>query len=351
MAIRMNSLLRTLLLPAGFCLLLTSLAACNDGSETGGDAPTAETPRAPQVTVPAFNADSAYAYVKKQVDFGPRVPGTPAQKACADWMEARLKQSCDTVYRQETTVLAGDKKTKLPCINLIGVINPAAKKRVLLLAHWDSRPWADRDTKDRDKPILAADDGGSGVGVLLELARTIKGASISPDLGIDILLTDVEDWGKDNEENPAENWGEDSYGLGTQYWARNPHVAGYTARYGILLDMVGAANAFFPKEATSTGYAPDVQQHIWEAASRAGASSYFSFAEGGGVTDDHTFVNKLIHIPTVDIIHLPLNSSNAGFPAHWHTHNDNMSVIDVKTLRAVGQTLLQVLYEEAAPSA
>jgi len=291
-----------------------------------------------KIKVPDFNADTAYKYVEQQVSYGPRVPGTKAQQACAAWMEAELKKACDTVYRQSTTVKGGDGKT-LPCINLIGCIHPKAEKRILLLTHWDSRPWADMDTKDKDKPILAADDAGSGVAVLIELADALKANKLPDTLGIDILLTDVEDYGKDN-------WGENSYCLGTQYWAHNPHVQGYTATFGILLDMVGARNAQFPMEGFSTQYANNVQQQIWQAASTAGYSSYFPFVQGATIIDDHIFVNRIAHIPTVDIINLSTNNQSA-FAAHWHTHQDNMDIIDKNTLKAVGQTLLQVIYENA----
>jgi hypothetical protein len=323
---------------AGGMLLLA--ASCRD-TPTQNEAEATDTAAlSSAITVPAFNADSAYGYVAAQVAFGPRVPGSGAQKSCANWMEAQLRSSCDTVYRQTTTVTGGDKK-QFPCINLIGAIHPAAKRRILLLAHWDSRPWADEDTKDQDKPILAADDGGSGVAVLLELARVLKNTPLPDDIGIDILLTDVEDYGRTE-------WGEDSYCLGTQYWARNPHVPGYTAEYGILLDMVGAKNARFPMEQSSSMYAGNVQQTVWQAASKAGFSSYFpAIKSQGGVTDDHKYVNELAKIPTIDIIHLT-DATRSNFPAHWHTHNDNMDVIDKSTLKAVGQTLLQVLFEAGA---
>jgi glutaminyl-peptide cyclotransferase len=297
---------------------------------------TTENP-APPVKVPTFNADTAYTYIARQVAFGPRVPNTPAQVKCADWMQSQLKRYCDTVYRQEIQLTAGDKKTKLRCINLIGAIRPEAKRRILLLAHWDSRPWADKDTKDADKPVDGADDGASGVGVLIELARVIKAMPLTnPDVGIDILLTDVEDYGKTE-------WQDESYALGTQYWAHNPHVAGYRAEGGILLDMVGGKNARFPMESNSRHFAASLQKEVWDAAGKAGFSSYFVYEEGGAITDDHVPVNEIIKIPTIDIIHLPAGSQT-GFPPHWHTHDDNMSVIDKTTLRAVGQTLLQYLY-------
>jgi len=319
-------------------MLLTVFPSCNDDNE--GQDSTGETQEVPRVDKPDFNADSAYAYIEKQVSMGPRVPGTPVQIECAAWMEQKLRQFTDTVYRQEVEVKAGNGE-KLPCINLVGSINPGATRRILLLAHWDTRPWADMAANDQDKPVLGADDGGSGVGVLLELARQIKSKPLPADLGIDILLADVEDYGKSE-------WGENSYALGTQYWAYNPHVPGYKAEFGILLDMVGARDARFPLEGYSTRYAGRVQQNVWQAAVRAGFSSYFPFVRGAEITDDHVFVNEIIRIPTIDIINLN-GTPESAFAKHWHTHEDDMSVIDKGTLEAVGETLLQVIYEMVAP--
>ena len=291
----------------------------------------------PEKNIPAFNADTAYAFIERQVAFGPRVPGSEAQLLCAAWMALQLQQYCDTVYRRQTTVIAGDHKTQLRCINLVGVINPAAKDRILLLAHWDSRPWADQDRKDRKKPIDGADDGASGAGVLLELARVLKNTPLTgKDTGIDILLVDVEDYGKDE-------WKEGSYALGAQYWCRNPHVKDYTARAGILLDLVGGKDARFAKEGYSRKYARNVAAKVWSAAAEAGYTSYFVSENEGLVTDDHVPVNEIRKIPTIDIINLPKNSET-GFPEHWHTHRDNMDVIDKNTLKALGQTLLHYLY-------
>lgn len=331
------------MLPRRFILVLSVATAlfvsCKEGNDTEQKHNNSEQATAtPVVDKPDFNADSAYAYIEKQVSFGPRVPGTAAQKKCAAWMQQQLDAFCDTVYRQEATVKAGDGK-QLPCINIVGVIHPDAKKRILLLAHWDSRPWADQDVKDQNKPILAADDGGSGVAVLIELARQIKGKPLPDNLGIDILFTDVEDYGKSE-------WGDDSYALGTQYRSHHPHVSGYKADFGILLDMVGARNARFPLEGSSGQYASDVQQRVWNAAGAAGYSSYFPYENGASITDDHVFVNEIAHIPTVDIINLNSQTESA-FAPHWHTHNDNMSIIDKATLKAVGATLLQVIYEMA----
>jgi hypothetical protein len=329
-------LLFKLILPCVFSVLISSC-----GSDDDSDQPEDSPKEQKQITAPAFNADSAYAYIQQQVNFGPRVPGTPAQKACAAWMENKLKEFCDTVYRQSVQVKAGDGRM-LPCINLIGSINPSATRRVLLLAHWDTRPWGDMDTKEQDKPILGADDGGSGVGVLLEVARQLKLKPLQEDLGIDILFTDVEDYGKTE-------WGDDSYALGTQHWARQPHVPGYKAEFGILLDMVGARDAKFPLEGTSSKYAGSVQQRVWQTASALGLSSFFPSVAGAEITDDHVFVNEIIRIPTIDIINLNSKTQSA-FAPHWHTHQDDMSIIDRNTLKAVGETLLQVIYDTAQPA-
>ena len=315
------------------------LSACND-SVNKNQAETNNSKPIPQVKVPAFNADSAYSYVAYQTTLGPRTPGSEAQTNCAKWMLAELKQFCDTVYEQKTTVKSGDGKM-LPCINLIGVINPAAPKRILLLTHWDSRPWADNDTKDKDKPIIAADDAGSGVGILIEVAREIQQQHLSANTGIDILFTDVEDYGRSE-------WGEESYCLGTQYWAHNPHVAGYKAAYGILLDMVGARNAQFPLEGLSSQFATDIQQKVWQAAGHAGFSSFFTYTNAASITDDHVPVNRITGIKTIDIINLSTDPDKP-FAPHWHTHADDINIIDKTTLKAVGQTLLQTIYEEDAP--
>ena len=312
-------------------------AACgNDKNESGQKKGLAsDTISIKPLSVPVFDADSAYLYVSRQVAFGARVPGSAAQTKCAEWMERMLKKVCDTVYKQDVHVKGGDGKS-LPCINLIGVINPKATKRILFLTHWDSRPWADQDTKDKDKPVMAADDGGSGVGVLLEVANELKAHGLSASVGVDILFTDVEDYGRSE-------WGENSYCLGTQYWANHPHVAGYKADFGILLDMVGAHGAQFPMEASSTVFAGDIQQKVWRAAEESGNSSYFLYTPSAEITDDHVPVNKITGIKTIDIINLTPDPERP-FAPHWHTHADVMDIIDKNTLKAVGQTLLQVIY-------
>ena len=293
--------------------------------------------RQPVVTVPVFNEDSAYSYVQKQVDFGPRVPNSKAHAACADYLVAEFKKFTSSVMMQKGTVRTYD-GVNLDMKNIIASFNPENKQRVLLFAHWDTRPWADHGTERRNEPNLGADDGASGVGVLLEIARQFS--IQAPTIGVDIILFDAEDWGKSGGGPESE----DSYCLGAQYWTKNLHVPGYTAEYGILLDMVGGRNSKFRMEGNSKQFASFVLEKVWKTGVNLGFSDYFIFQDGGWITDDHVYVNR-INIPSIDIIASDA-SSGTGFPNHWHTHADNMDVIDKRTLKAVGQTVMHVVYSE-----
>jgi hypothetical protein len=318
-------------------LALLTLAACGGGGQSGKTGQTtqqtAEPPKAYKQVSPNFNADSAYYFVDKQVSFGPRVTNSEPHKKCGDWLVAELRKMSDNVIEQKTTLTNYDGR-QLNIRNIIAEINPKADKRILLCAHWDSRPFADEDTKDSNKPILGANDGGSGVGVLMEIARIIKNNPLS--VGIDIVLFDAEDLGKSEHNN--------SYCLGSQYWSTNLHKPGYKAEYGILLDMVGAANAKFAWEEVSVTYARLVLEKVWGTAQVLGYP-HFVYYNKGGIIDDHAYVNKNAGIPTIDIIHFD-TQTQSGFPEHWHTHRDNMYAIDRTTLKAVGQTLLEVIYSE-----
>lgn len=293
-------------------------------------------------SAPTFNADSAYAFVDKQVKFGPRVPNTPAHVKGGDWMVKKLKEYGFEVTEQPFKPVTFDGKV-LNARNIIGTYNPSATKRILLAAHWDSRPFADKDSVRKEQAIDAANDGGSGVGVLLEVARTIHTAQQKPNIGVDIIFFDAEDWGEKDDMQPIQ--GKDYWCLGSQYWASNLHKPNYSAYFGILLDMVGAKGAIFPKEAQSVQFAGSVNNQIWDIAERLGYGKFFIKQEAGGITDDHVYVNTVAKIPMVDILHQELNS-NRTFGAYHHTHGDNMSIIDKNTLKAVGQTVIQVLYQE-----
>ena len=294
-----------------------------------------------QQNVPAFDADSAWVFVENQVKFGPRVPNSEAHVACGNYLASELKRFGAQVYEQEATLTAYN-GTQLKAKNIIGSFNPENSKRVLLFAHWDSRPYADhdKDPANHKKPIDGADDGASGVGVLLEMARqfSIK----SPAIGIDIIFFDAEDYGTPEF---VKEYKENTWCLGAQFWAKNPHVKGYKADFGILLDMVGAKNASFFKEATSMRYAPQVVEEVWSTARDLGYGKFFINAEGGAITDDHQYVILGRNIPCIDIIYTDPESDN-GFGPHWHTQNDTMDNIDRETLKAVGQTVLQVVYNQ-----
>lgn len=322
--------------------LATILFCCK--SKTASEATSGEQPKL--VAAPAFNQDSAYAFVKKQVDFGPRVPNTPAHKACGDFLVGTLKKYGLQVTEQTFVPTTYDGK-KLNARNIIGTYNPTASKRILLSAHWDSRPFSDQDSVNKTQPVLAANDGASGVGVLLEIARVLSAQAQKPDLGVDIIFFDAEDWGNPGESDDKYS----GYCLGSQYWAANKHIPGYTAYFGILLDMVGAKGAVFQQEGYSVQMAESVVRQVWDIAGRLGYNNYFINQRGAAITDDHVPVNEVAKIPMIDIIHTQPNNLSHTFFDGWHTTHDTMDVIDANTLKAVGQTLIQVLYEEGQPGA
>lgn len=327
------------------CLLI--LAACGSDSTTEDADSNESATNTNAVPVPRFDRDSAYQYVARQLEFGPRVVNSEGHEQMKEWLVGKMRSFGATVIEQPFEARAYTGET-LNGTNVIAQYNPGASNRILLAAHWDTRPIADSpiNTERRDEPILGADDGGSGVGVLMEVARQLGENPI--ELGVDIVFFDAEDYGESKEEYANEEEQRASiysYGLGSQHWSRNKHTSS-SYQYGVLLDMVGGHNAYFPKEEYSRYFAANVVEKIWKLAQSMGYGNYFVDVEGGGVTDDHFFVNTIANIPMIDIIHLPPNSANKSFPDHWHTHNDNLDVIDKRTLRAVGQVMLAVLYRE-----
>ena len=312
---------------------LLFLFGCEDEPQKKKNVPLKKDKQA-DLIVPSFNGDSAYAFIEQQLAFGPRVPGTAPHRACGDWMVEKLESYGAKVVQQNGEVQEKLKGGILPCRNIIASINPSASRRIMLSAHWDTRPVADADDERADEPIPGANDGGSGVAVLLEVARKLQGQN--PPVGVDLFFWDVEDYGNTNVM--------DSYCLGSQYWGKKPHVAGYQALYNINLDMVGAAYARFPREGVSLYFARHIVDKVWRIANEAGYGIYFSYDEDFEVTDDHLYVNQLANIPAIDIIDHRLETD--AFFDEWHTHEDDIDAISKETLKAVGQTMLEVIFRE-----
>lgn len=291
---------------------------------------------------PDFNADSAYIYLQEQCDFGPRTMNSTAHDKCEKWIIQKFEQYGCKVTTQKAT-LKGYDGTPLRSTNIMASYNPKATTRIMFCAHWDCRPWADNDPDSTNwhKPIVAANDAASGVGVMIELARILKGSGL--ELGVDFICFDAEDYGTPQwfeGEDPGDTWA-----LGAQYFANNL-PEGYAPRYGILLDMVGGVGAKFYREGMSMQYAPAIVKKVWNAARQVGYGSYFPKDDGGMITDDHIPVNQTANIPCIDVIPYYPDCAQSSFGPTWHTIADNMDNIDKNTLKAVGQTMVQVLFTE-----
>lgn len=312
-------------------------------SGNNGNIPKADTTKkvneAP-VAVPVFNADSAYYFTQTQVDFGPRIPGTKAHKKCLDFIVAELEKDSLHPLIQTTKAKTFDGKT-YEIDNILASSDPKNNVRIMLCTHWDTRPWADADSGSKEQ-FDGADDGASGVAMLLELAHHLKGAGI----GVDLVFFDLEDYGQQSEVPWEIKYGaqDDTWCLGSQYWAKNLPTSYIMPRYGILLDMVGGKDAVFPMEGTSLDNAPKIVNTIWDLAARLGYGNYFTHDRTPPTIDDHLYVNRLAGIPTIDIVHYVIQKRD--YPYFHHKQSDNMSVIDKTTMKMVGTVLLNVIYRE-----
>ena len=320
-------------------LALTLLCSCKSTKKGGA----AESDDTVELVGPAFNADSAWAYCQRQCDFGPRTMNSRAHDDCADWIEAKFRQlGCDV--QSQRADLQGYDGTVLKSRNIIARANPKATTRLLVCAHYDSRPWADNDPDSANwrKPVMAANDGASGVGVMLELARLMQNDTTLR-VGVDFVCLDAEDWGTPQWADVPDD--ADSWALGAQYFAENL-PKGYDVRYGILLDMVGGQGARFFQEGVSKQYAPEIVKKVWRAARKAGYGSMFPNEEGGMITDDHVPLNQKGRIPTIDIISYYPDCQQSSFGPTWHTVSDDMQHLDRNTLKGVGQVMVQVIFSE-----
>lgn len=317
------------------CVLLALLSCRFEGNKTSEKEKV-------QVEVPAFQADSAYWFTQRQVDFGPRIPNTIAHRMAGDFLVSQLQRYGASVIEQQFIAEAYDGQN-LELRNIIAVFNPQQKKRILLAAHWDTRPFADKDPVNKNAAFDGANDAASAVGVLLEVCRLML--QVPPNVGVDVILFDGEDFGEpEGVDVPLRGDLQSWWCLGSQHWAKTKHQAGYSAYYGILLDMAGAERARFYREGVSQQFAPSIVSKVWNAAERLGYSDYFVNLDAPEVMDDHVFVNTIAKIPMIDIIeHKPEAGSFAGY---HHTTSDNMTIISKATLRAVGATVMQIVYEE-----
>lgn len=297
------------------CAIALVALGCDAAPGQTGDAG-----RRPDLVPVDFDADSAHALIAHQVAFGPRVPGTDGHAAQLEWMVETLRGFADTVevQRFEHPALSGD---TVPMANVFARFRPEHRDRVLLVAHWDTRPMADQDpdAARRNEPILGANDGGSGVAVLMEVARVLS--NHSPPLGVDLLFTDGEDYG------PGEMY------LGAKHFAANP-PPGYRILYGILVDLVADQSPMFLIEAHSQSYAPEVVDLVWTKAEEIGMGRYFPRAVGQAIDDDHVPLNRA-GFRTIDIIDL-------DFP-QWHTTADVFENTSPEGLEAVGEVLTQLI--------
>ncbi|MBK8620878.1 MAG: M28 family peptidase [Saprospiraceae bacterium] len=313
-----------------FLFLIVLNTGCKDDKKSDSKDVSTDTPKQKAV-VPPISADSVYFFVEKQLSFGTRVPGSEGHKKMKDWLVATCKSYGLEVEVQEFKASFLGKKD-VPSYNIIASLNPDHKKRVILAAHWDTRLIAEKDpdpSRQKD-PIMGADDGGSGVAALLEIMRVMSSKPI--DLGVDFIFFDAEDQGEDGG-----NWC-----IGSQYWSKNPHQKGYTAEWGILLDLVGAKGATFHKEEISRYFAGKYVDKVWDLAHKMGYGKYFIKQNVGQIQDDHYFVNTIAKIPMLDIIY----TTPAGmFGSYHHTHKDDIGIIDKDVLKAVTQVTTATIYK------
>ena len=293
-----------------------------------------------------FSADSAYTYIAQQLAFGARVPGTQAHEACGDWLVSELARHGAQVKNQHGTMTnyAGKPQT---IRNIVAILEGNTSHAILLCAHWDCRPWSDEEElyEDRFEPVMGANDGASGVGVILEMVRQLsirksKGEFIPT---VQVVFFDCEDMG-----TPAHFTGsqrDHTWCLGSQYWAQQLKIQNskFKINYGVLLDMVGDPSATFPKEYFSMQYAGGYVEQLWRTAQRLGYGRYFvQQATYYPITDDHYYVNTIAGIPCVDIIDYKTNTET-GFAEWWHTQHDDIQNINKQTLQAVGETVLTTI--------
>lgn len=337
-----RQVLRSVALMASVAAVLLLMPACG-GRSTGSS--TSDT--IPMQPAPEFCADSAMAFVQTQCDFGPRTPMTDAHEQCAAWIMQQFQRYGAAVATQHIEVVGYD-STAYTGTNIMASLNPESTDRILLSAHYDSRFWADNDADaaHHHTPVMAANDGASGIAVMLEMARVMQQMPLS--FGVDFGCFDLEDQGtpqwaeRDDDEQPADPYG--YWCMGSRKWAEQAY-GHYHARYAVNLDMVGGQGARFAMESYSVQIARPVVDMIWHVAAQIGYGEYFPLVEGGAVMDDHVPLYQYAHIAALDIVP-HVEGQRSSFGSTWHTVNDTPANIDPAVMKAVGQVLLQVIYND-----
>ncbi len=321
-------------------ILTALLGACGGKSGRNAGGPDTIT----LAPCPTFNTDTCMKYIQEQCDFGPRVTGSEAAKLCRQYLAGQFRRLGAEVSEQQADVTLWDGSV-LPASNIIARLNPGNQDRILICSHWDSRPWADNDEDEQNHrtPVPAANDGASGVAMMMEICRLLQQKPIR--VGIDFVCFDAEDMGTpqwaETEESTSDTWC-----LGSRFWAERAREEGYRARYGILLDMVGGRGSVFPAEKVSQEYAQPVASLMIRLGNQLGYGHYFPLnREGGYLMDDHVNVNRIARIPCIDIVPY-FTDGPSSFGPTWHTVNDTPENIDPNVLEAVGQTLTQLIYNE-----
>jgi hypothetical protein len=274
------------------------------------------------------DGQAALGYAKTQVDLGPRIPGTAPHRAAGDWIEKELRARADSVVVQ-VWLHRNAKGDTVRLRNFIGRFNPPATRRLLFFAHWDSKPTADYDTGARAKlPVPGANDGASGVGVLLAMADALK--KNPPTIGVDLLMVDAEDYGTFSPDVDVL--------LGSKYYAANP-LPGGLPEFAVLLDIVGGQRAQFRREGNSVIGAPAVVDHVWEVAGRMGYGNLFLPESGGTTTDDHVPLQQA-GFRAIDVI--GEYGPGSSYP-WWHTTEDTIDKLSADVLKGVGDVMIGVI--------
>jgi hypothetical protein len=274
-----------------------------------------------------FDGTTAFGYIETQVAFGPRVPGTPAHERMGDWLDSLLRQRADTVVVQSWTHVT-TAKTKLPLRNFVARFNPGAEKRLLLLAHWDSRPVSDSPlSRDSNHAVLGANDGGSGVALLLGLADVLKRAP--PAIGVDLLFVDGEDYG-DFTQTPNDVL------IGSRYYGAH-QLPGGPPLYAVLFDLVADKDLQIYQEGNSLVGAPEVVELVWDTAKELGYGGYFIASPRHTLIDDHLELQKA-GIRAIDVV-------DFDYPP-WHTQYDTIDKVSAASLQVVGDVAVQLIRRE-----